>query len=133
MLAHKRNQLLYNQGYNEVITVLKKKSGIFGNSNVVNGGRVLYKAVRKDKFWMKTNFPAQIIKLHLHSYLDFINLKKMSSSSNKKSAKNTPNKNSKENSSVITGKKIEEILEQKFKSYEENIKSYLAANNELLS
>ena len=29
--------------------------------------------------------------------------------------------------------KIEEMLEQKFKSYEENIKSYLAANNELLS
>ena len=29
--------------------------------------------------------------------------------------------------------KIEEMLEQKFKSYKENIKSYLAANNELLS
>ena len=26
-------------------------------------------------------------------------------------------------------KKIEETLEQKFKPYEENIKSYLAANN----
>ena len=57
----------------------------------------------------------------------------MSSSGNKKSTKNTPNKNSKENSSVITMEKIEEMLEQKFKSYEENIKSYLAANNELLS
>ena len=30
-------------------------------------------------------------------------------------------------------KKIEKMLEQKFKSYEENTKSYLAANNELLS
>ena len=29
--------------------------------------------------------------------------------------------------------KIEEMLEQNFKLYEENIKSYLAANNELLS
>ena len=29
--------------------------------------------------------------------------------------------------------KIEEIPQQQFKSYEENIKSYLAANNELLS
>ena len=29
-------------------------------------------------------------------------------------------------------KKIEEMLEQKFKSYEKNIKNYLAANNELL-
>ena len=29
--------------------------------------------------------------------------------------------------------KIEEMLEQKFKSYEENIKSYLASNSELLS
>ena len=29
--------------------------------------------------------------------------------------------------------KIEEILEKKFKSYEKRIKSYLAANNELLS
>ena len=29
--------------------------------------------------------------------------------------------------------KIEEMLQQKFKSYEENIKSYLAANNELFS
>ena len=57
----------------------------------------------------------------------------MSSGGNKKSTKNTPNKNSKENSSVITMEKIEEMLEQKFKSYEENIKSYLAANNELLS
>ena len=37
----------------------------FHNSNVVNGGRVLYKAVTKDKLWMKTNFPAQIIKLYL--------------------------------------------------------------------
>ena len=57
----------------------------------------------------------------------------MSSGSNKKSLKNKPSKNSKENSSVITMEKIEEMLEQKFKSYEENIKSYLAANNELLS
>ena len=57
----------------------------------------------------------------------------MSSGGNKKSTKNTPNKNSKENSSVITMEKIEEMLEQKFKSYEENIKSYLPANNELLS
>ena len=57
----------------------------------------------------------------------------MSSGSNKKSIKNKPSKNSKENSSVITMEKIEEMLEQKFKSYEENIKSYLAANNELLS
>ena len=93
----------------------------------------MYKAVTKDKFWTKTNFPAQIIKLYLHSYLVFINLKKMSSGGNKKSTKNTPNKNFKENSSVITMEKIEEMLEQKFKSYEENIKSYLAANNELLS
>ena len=51
----------------------------------------------------------------------------------KKTTKNTPNKNFKENSSVIIIEKIEEMLEQKFKSYEENIKSYLAANNELLS
>ena len=57
----------------------------------------------------------------------------MSRGGNKKSTKNTPNKNSKENSSVITMEKIEEMLEQKFKSYEENIKSYLPANNELLS
>ena len=47
--------------------------------------------------------------------------------------KNTPNKNSKENSGVITMEKIEEMLEQKFKSHEETIKSYLAADNELLS
>ena len=47
--------------------------------------------------------------------------------------KNTPNKNSKENSSVITMEKIEEMLEQKFKSYEEKIKIHLAANNGLLS
>ena len=57
----------------------------------------------------------------------------MSIGGNKKPTKNTPNKNSKENSSVITVEKIEEMLEQKFKSYEENIKSYLAVNNELLS
>ena len=57
----------------------------------------------------------------------------MSSGRNKKSTKNTPSKSSKENSSVITMEKIEEMLEQKFKSYEENIKSYLAVNNELLS
>ena len=101
--------------------------------NVVNGGRVLYKAVTKDKFRMKTNFPAQIIKLYHHRYLVFIYLEKMSSGGNKKSAKNTPNKNSKENSSVVTMEKIEEMLEEKFKPYEKNIKSYLAANNELLS
>ena len=40
----------------------------------------------------------------------------------------TPSKNLKENSSVITMEKIEEMLEQKF-----NTKSYLAINNELLS
>ena len=57
----------------------------------------------------------------------------MSSGGNKKTTKNLPNKNSKENSSAITMEKIEEMLEQKFESYEENIKSYLAANNELLS
>ena len=57
----------------------------------------------------------------------------MSSGSNKKSTKNTPSKNSKENSSLITMEKIEEMLEQKVKSYEENIKSYLKANNKLLS
>ena len=57
----------------------------------------------------------------------------MSSGGNKKSTKNTPNKNFKENSSVITMEKIEEMLEQKFKSYEENIKRYLAVNKELLS
>ena len=57
----------------------------------------------------------------------------MPSSGNKKSTKNTPNKNSKENPSVITIEKIEEMLEQKSKSYEENIKSYLAATNKLLS
>ena len=33
----------------------------------------------------------------------------------------------------MTMEKIEEMLEQNFKLYEENIKSYLAANNELLS
>ena len=60
---------------------------VIRNSNVVNGGRVLYKAVTKDKFWAKTNFPAQIIKLYLHSYVVFKNLKKMSSGSNKKSTK----------------------------------------------
>ena len=58
---------------------------------------------------------------------------KMSSGSNKKSTKNTPSKNSKENSSLITMEKIEEMLEEKVKSYEENIKSYLKANNKLLS
>ena len=57
----------------------------------------------------------------------------MSSGGNKKTTKNTPDKNSKGNSSIITMEKIEEMLEQKFKSYEENIKSYLAGNNELLS
>ena len=57
----------------------------------------------------------------------------MSSGCKKKSTKNTANKNSKENSNVVTMEKIEEMLEQMFKSYEENIKSYLAANNELLS
>ena len=56
----------------------------------------------------------------------------MSSGGNKKTTRNIPNRNSKENSSVITMKKIEEMLEQKFKSYEKNIKNYLAANNELL-
>ena len=100
------------------------------NSNVVNGGRVLYKAVTKDKFWAKTNFPVQIIKLYPHNYLVLIILKKMSSGGNKKTTKNRPNKNSKENSIVIT---MEEMLEQKFKSYKENIKSYLAAKNDLLS
>ena len=57
----------------------------------------------------------------------------MSCGSNKKSTKSTSNKNSKEDSSVITMEKIEEMLEQKVKSYEENTKSYLAANNELIS
>ena len=52
----------------------------------------------------------------------------MSSGGNKKTTKNTPNKNYK----WITIKKIEEMLEEKFKSCEENIKSYLA-NNMLLS
>ena len=52
-----------------------------------NGGRVLYKAVTEDKFWTNTNFPAQIIKLYLHSYLVFINLEKMSSGGSKKSTK----------------------------------------------
>ena len=75
---------------------------LFRNSNVVYGIRVLYKAVTKDSFLTKGNFPAQIIKLHLHSYLVFINQEKMSSGGNKKVTKNTPNKNSKENSSVIT-------------------------------
>ena len=55
--------------------------------------RTCLKAVTKDKFWTKTNLPAQIIKLYLHSYLVFINLKKMSSGGNKKTTKNTPNKN----------------------------------------
>ena len=82
---------------------------IFRNLNVVNGERVLYKAVTKDKFWTKTNFPAQIIKSYLHNYLVFISLKKMSSGGDKKTTKNTPNKNSKENSSVITMEIIEEI------------------------
>ena len=57
----------------------------------------------------------------------------MCSGSNKQTTKNTPNKNLKENSNVVTMEKIEEILEKKFKSYEKRIKSYLAANNELLS
>ena len=52
---------------------------------------------------------------------------------NKKTTENTPNKNFKENSGVITTEKNEEMLEQKFKSYEKNIKSCLASNNELLS
>ena len=52
---------------------------------------------------------------------------------NKKTPKNTPNKTSKENTSVITMEKIEEMPEQEIKSYEENIKSYPAASNELLS
>ena len=69
---------------------------------ILNGGRILSEVVTKDKFWTKTNFPAQIIKLHLCSYLVFINLKKMSSDGKKETAKNTPNKNSKENSRVIT-------------------------------
>ena len=68
--------------------------------------------------------------MHLHNYLVFISLKKISSGGYKKTIKNTPNKNSKENSSVIT---MEEMLEQKLKSYEKNIKSYLAVKNELLS
>ena len=50
---------------------------------------------------------------------------------NKKTTENTPNKNFKENSGVITTEKNEEMLEQKFKSYEKNIKSCLASNNEL--
>ena len=71
------------------------------NSEVDNGGRVLHKAFTKTKFWAKTNFPAQIIKLYLYSYLFFINnLKKMSSGGNKKTINNTPNKNFKENSSA---------------------------------
>ena len=40
----------------------------------------------------------------------------MSSGGNKKTTENTLNQNSKENSSIITMEKIEEILEQKFKS-----------------
>ena len=52
---------------------------------------------------------------------------------NKKTPKNTPNKTSKENTTVITMEKIEEMPEQEIKSYKENIKSYPAANNELLS
>ena len=55
---------------------------------------------------------------------NFINLKKISSGDNKKTKKNTPNKSYKENSSVITMEKIEEMLEQKLKSYKKNIKSY---------
>ena len=47
--------------------------------------KLLHKAVTRDKFWTKTNFPAQIIKLCLHNYLVFIKL--MSSGSNKKSIK----------------------------------------------
>ena len=91
----------------------------------------MYKAVTKDEFWTKTKFPAQIITLYLHSYLVFIKLRKMSSGGNKKATKSAPNKNSKE--SAITMEKIEEMLKQKFKSYDENIKIYLAANNEFLS
>ena len=71
----------------------------------------MYKAVTKGKFWTKTNFPSQTIKLYLHNYLVFINLKKMSIGGNKKTTKNTLNENSKENSSVITIEKIEEMLE----------------------
>ena len=48
----------------------------------------------------------------------------MSSGDNKKTKKNTPNKSYKENSSVTTMEKIEEMLEQKLKSYKNNIKSY---------
>ena len=46
----------------------------------------------------------------------------MPSGGNKKTTKNTPNKSSNENSSTITMKKNEEMLEKKFKSYKENIK-----------
>ena len=48
----------------------------------------------------------------------------MSSGDNKKTKKNTPKKRNKENSRVITMEKIEEMLEQKLKSYKKNIKSY---------
>ena len=64
------------------------------------------KLLQKINFGRKPNFPAQIIKLYFHSYLVFINLTKMSSGGNKKTTKNTPNKNSKENSSVITMEKL---------------------------
>ena len=58
------------------------------NFNVVNGGRVLYKAVTKENFQTKTNFSDQIIKLQLHnSYLVFMNLKKLSGDGNKKTTK----------------------------------------------
>ena len=50
---------------------------------------------------------------------------------NKKTPKNTPNKTSKENTSVITMEKIEEMPEQEIKSYEENIKSYPAASKRM--
>ena len=69
---------------------------------ILNGGRILSEVVTKDRFWTKTNFPAQIIKLHLYSYLVFINLKKMFRDGKKETAKNTPNKNPKENSRVIS-------------------------------
>ena len=54
----------------------------------------------------------QIVKSYFHSYLVFINLKKMATGGNKKTTKNTPNKNSKEHSSVITMDKIEKMLEK---------------------
>ena len=70
------------------------------------------------------SFPGQLIKLYL----------KTSSGGNKKTTRNTPNKNLKENSSAITIKKFRRNAgEKKFKPCEKNIKSYLLTNNELLS